>query len=164
MTQEDSSPNLIPDRMMQQGRAADQEFAASENLFHAVNRGMLTPTPEGGLFVEFRVGNMSVNRERPDGEQGDVLMVAYPKFKDWGVLRFAVADIKSPQTRPNADDVHYRPVHDPSSDNYYHTEIRVFRGDEEQPTTNIKPSMKMWFRTEMSKRLTAANVVEQPKV
>jgi hypothetical protein len=162
-----SLPSEIPDRMRCNGRLIDPDFAPDETLYHCVHWADLE-LENGRLYVNLRVPDTSVNRSKPDGEAGDVLL-ANPKFAGRGVVAFQVADVPSPDNRnPDAGNIQHRPAHDPicgsDPENYYHSEIRSYTGDGPAAIRrkDLSKAMKTWFRHELGNRLTRANLVIEP--
>ncbi len=121
------------------------------------------PRAQGGFVLNFRVPDTSVNRTEPDGEPEDVLLVEYPKFKDWGIVSFAVSDIPSRLCRDAGKPINFHVEHDPEDCNYYHSEIRAFH-DDGRRLTDVKKPIRTWFRLELSRRLTRESIVREPQV
>ncbi len=121
---------------------------------------------DGGLLVQFKMPDQSTNRAQPDGEPEDVLLWEHPNFKDWGILRFKVGDIRSPLIRePDARDLHFEPSHEPEEFNFYHSEVAVFRSNvPRERLTRLSKAQKTWFRTEMSNVLNETNIHKEPVI
>jgi hypothetical protein len=116
-----------------------------------------------GFILNVRVPDMSVNRSKPDGEAGDVLLVQHPRFRDWGIISFAVSDIPSRHCRDVGKPIQFRVEHDPEDYNYYHSEVRAFHEDGKR-LKDLKPATRTWFRLELSGRLTRESIVREPLV
>lgn len=157
---------LIPERMRGNGKPVNNSFSPGEKLYHRINRAMLGEVRPGlpvGFIVQFRIPDMSANRTEPDGEPGDVLLVEFPKYKDCGIISFAVSDIPCRHCRDVGKPIHFRVEHDPEDYNYYHSEIRAFHDDGKR-LKDVKKATSTWFRLELSGRLTRESIVREPQV
>ena len=110
----------LPERLKRNGRADDQSFDPPERLFRRYRsddffEGQFSPV---GLSFS---SPQSVNREKYSEPQ-DVLWSESDRFKDWGVLAFAVSDIPTafPLEQPAYT---FSPKHTPEENNYSHTEV-----------------------------------------
>jgi hypothetical protein len=176
----DFSPEKIAEclrRMRIGGRLPDHQFDPRESLYLRMNQKSLQVDPDGVVTANFRVGgDDSVNRSKHGGEPQDVLVCEFPKFRDFGILAFWVDDLPKLHEREEhrgekVDPIACRVVHDPVAppkapeENYYHCEIRFFRKTADgERVKNIPNGTKVWFREEMNRRLSAANVIRVPEV
>src|SRR5688572_27587054 len=136
--------------MRRRGRDEDQDFDPQEVLYHRVTAATLHLMENGGVYLSVRVPDVSCNRSKHGGLWDDVLLCNYPANVNAGVVEFAVSDVPSRHDRDNADPIHFRTCHDPLEDNYYHCEIRFFRGaaNAQRMTKNVPDPTKTWFRAD----------------
>ncbi len=159
------SGNPIPERMRRRGRPANQDFQPTEAVFLRFDDQILERSEEDpdSFYLNIRMPDTSVNRSKPDGHARDVLLVDWPRFRDWGILSFEVRQIPTPDESPKREAIHYRIQHDPLELNFYHCEIRAFRDATcRARMKNFKSKWKTWFRMELSQRLSAANILKEP--
>ena len=151
--------------MLRRGRPPNNRFDPAELLFHRFNRDMISPAAHpDGLVLQIRVPDASVNRSEPDGKPEDVLLGRYPKYKNWGILAFQVADVPTPYVH-DAGGIHHRVEHDPLEKNYYHSEVGAYNDATFKTRRgHVTNAMKTWFRLELSKRLVRSkNIIKHPE-
>jgi hypothetical protein len=137
----------IPERLMRNGRAEDQQFQAAEKLFHRY----VMKNYDHGNFLNVAVASApSVNREKYSQAE-DVLISETDKYAGWGVVSFAVQDIPSQLLIENPTH-RFFPRHAPEDNNYAHSEVWCNRIGQEGP--HVKPSnlVKKMFRTLLGQR------------
>jgi hypothetical protein len=160
----DFSGTKIPLRMRQGGRPIDPVFEPDESLFHCVSNATLQRNAQGcEWFANIRVPDTSCNRSKYDGEWDDVLLIDYPKFAKCGVIWFSVSDIPHEQQREEGESIYCEVCHDPLELNYYHCELRFFRGKEREQLAKVPSSTKSWIRLAISNVLTKERVLKVPE-
>jgi hypothetical protein len=157
----ESSEEVIPRRMLRNGRSIIDHFPSNEAIFHRFRHDHRLVHDSGQIFFNIPMPRTSVNRSHPDGQWNDVLLVKWPQYRDWGVFSFKAGDLPAYyQTAPDHE-LHFRLVHDPVDDNYYHSEIRAYRNIEEMDEKlKLKPAWKLWFRLSLSNVATILNEPE----
>jgi hypothetical protein len=131
--------------MRRNGRPEDQDFSAEEKLYRRCSRrgieeivGVKRLTP---LSIPFP--DLSVNREKYGGQPGDVLI---PDWPAWGIASWMVEDVPSPLSGTTGTEFSFRVVHVPEEENFYHSEIRTFRGGVrflKKPPDHVKQEFRM---------------------
>jgi hypothetical protein len=137
----------IPERLLRNGRVEDQQFQASEKLFHRY----VKKNYEQGKFLNVALSSVpSVNRGKYSQAE-DVLISEADKYIGWGVVSFAVQDIPS-QLLAVSPTHSFFPRHVPEDLNYAHSEVWCNRIGHEG--SHVKPGnlVKKMFRALLGQR------------
>jgi len=114
----------LPPGMLQEGRAADPDFADDERLYRRVPPKLWTEPPYDMDLDVVDAVNMSVNRSK----YGPPEWVRLGEFSDWGVIYIPVGRLPSARHHQGASH-HIHPEHLPQKRNYPHSEIWVHHPD-----------------------------------
>lgn len=154
-------------RLNRRGRAADTDFTPTEQLYRRCPVTELDPADPERLFpnlISF-YPDWSVNRQK-FSEPEDVL---YPDYLGWGVAAFQVKDIPSPMKTEGNVAYHWDVQHQPSEENYSHTEIWTYKhgthlanpkAETDPKPPDLPKTIKKYFRTVLSER---ARIICAPK-
>jgi hypothetical protein len=147
-------PPDYPARLLCNGRPVDPDFSGTEKLYFRLpllqlDEEQLDSLPTGKVpSLPF-----SVNREKYSNPNDVVL--GYP---DWGIAMIRVQDIP-PSLSGFEFRVRHLPVDDDDANNYSHAEVKAFQDGKEVDHKNIPKSVKIAFRTVLSRR---AKIFKQP--
>ena len=145
-----------PDYLYQKDRGPKHDFADDEELYVRIH-----PDHWHGDMPDLtavRFPNTSVNRQKYSACQ-DVL---YPPegsnkdFCDYGIGSVTVADIPPPRVScVDGREFTFKAFHDPSPDNYSHSEIRAFcdgKPHNKKSPARVKTYYRMHLRSRMQRR------------
>ena len=147
-----------PAGMYRNGRPVDPFFEPDEELYLRIPTDQIDSTGKHALCTGFRFPEQSVNRGKHSESPSWVLC---PTFFDWAVAAFEVQQIPTPLVSEGNVRYDVRVEHDPREDNYPHSEIRVYRGEQRQfnPRLKLRNSAKQRFRMKLSE---VARIVWRP--
>ncbi|MCL1468906.1 hypothetical protein [Argonema galeatum] len=144
-----------PERMYRAGRPVDPDFSPEENLYF---RSKEIPTVDERVIpTGIRFPDFSVNRSKYS-EPEDVLI---PSYGEYGILTFKVKDIPAPETTNKTTLYEWKAVHEPTDDNYSHSEVQTFKNGEYKKKLDIPTTLKKQFRMILSERMSV--IPEQKK-
>ncbi|MFB2969202.1 hypothetical protein ACE1CD_09545 [Aerosakkonema sp. BLCC-F183] len=142
-----------PERMYRAGRPVDPDFSPEEKLYFRykemeIVEGRVMPT--GIRFPDF-----SVNRSKYS-EPEDVLI---PSYGEYGILTFKVKDIPAPERTNETTLYEWKAVHEPTEDNYSHSEVQTFKNGMYTKKLDVPKTLKKKFRVILSERMS---VIHEP--
>ena len=115
-------PISTPERLLQQGRAIDPEFAPGESLYLRYSPQIEATEDLPASAMAIRFPDFSVNRGKYS-EPEDVLI---PNWPDFGIAAFRVRDV--PTSVSGRGIVYeFKVEHDPLELNYAHSEVRTYK-------------------------------------
>jgi hypothetical protein len=117
-----SSTSETPDHLKRNGKPADPQFTAQEELYRRFSKKEVDPS-SGELLDATLLFPLSTNRQKYS-EPKDVLFSPTNQYAGFGIVRLLVGDI--PETVPDDQGtVHwFRPAHEPEEDNFSHTHVQ----------------------------------------
>jgi len=141
--------------MYRNNRLVDPNFQKDERLYYRCQEDFFD---EKGNIVgsSIKFPTCSVNRGKYSKPE-DVLL---PDYLNWGIVEFQVGNIPAQLKTPDGKEFDFKVEHDPTEENYSHSEIRTYK-DGLIPKTNkqVADSVKKSFRTIVSQY---AVVLKQP--
>ena len=115
-------------RLAANGRSADQDFAPEEELYRRI---MSEHFVEGCLLTtSINLPECSVVRQKYTETPHDTLMQDYPKYIDYGCVKWTVSEIPSSleeTVEKNKLVSHFRVEHVPDEDFFPHSEVRTYK-------------------------------------
>ncbi|MTJ22697.1 hypothetical protein FJR06_15770 [Dolichospermum sp. UHCC 0352] len=135
-----------PQKMYRMSHPVDMSFDENEKLYNRcqkehINGERLLPT--GIKFPDW-----SVNREKYSDPE-DVLV---PNFFDWGIAQFKVSDVPEQIESPGNIKYDFRVEHDPTEDNYAHSEVRTYKDGNHSKKLEVNKTVKKLFRQMLSEK------------
>src|SRR6266487_2401330 len=145
----------LPERMYRNNRPADPNFDGAELL----SRRCRQEDVENGHRSRSAVGfpDWSVNRAKYS-EPGDALL---PRWPDWGVASFAVADVPGSLVSEGGTVIEFRIEHVPEEENYAHSEVRAYKNGRHDRKLDVPKTVKARFRQILSER---THIAIEPRV
>lgn len=142
-----------PRRMYRNERDVDLKFLDREKLFIRCKRDWLDPNNRVKA-ANIHFPDQSVNREKYS-ESYDVLLpnadTKDPGLIYWGVAVFTVCDIPPSDSTSGGTKFTFTVEHDPDSDNFGHSEMRVYKnGNREQSKNKISAEVKKAYRAKLA--------------
>ena len=119
----------LPQEMLQRGRAEDNVFEPSEQLYRRVPHDLWEEDYINLDAIE--LPDMSVNRQK----YGPPQWVRLPseEYHDWGVIGFQVEDIPPEMQHLGVHIYRFRPKHVPHKHNYPHSEVQAYYARTDSP-------------------------------
>lgn len=139
-----------PPEMHRNGRPKVPEFRPEERLYRRVS-----PDNWGDPRVEvdaLDLPDMSVNRGKPIGEPGWVLLES-DEYAHWGIIFFEVQNIPERVVHEGGSTYSFKAVHIPHDENYPHSEIWAFLGEVHvQARRELDPALSLRWRNALLQR------------
>ncbi|MEI6233851.1 MAG: hypothetical protein WCT04_12405 [Planctomycetota bacterium] len=138
----------IPERLRTGSRPIDNQFDEAELLYVRC----LSDHVDGGRFLPagIKFPDWSTNRAKYS-EPLDVLL---PEFEHWGIAGFNVGAIPAQLKIGDSKVYAFAPIHDPTPENYSHTEVRTFKDGVYDNNLKVPTLIKKEFRTRLAAMTT----------
>lgn len=149
----------IPSALRRDGRPLDPVFLPDEGLYLRVRADQVDG--EDVSVGSIRLPAQSVNRQKYCANPQWVLL---PKYCEWGVALLVRGDVPEAMSSPSPGGIRYRFTieHVPEDENYSHSEIRVYRGDEVvfNQKLEINATVKKNFRMQLAEKM---RIIQRPQ-
>lgn len=149
----------VPTALRRDGRPIDAEFLPGEELYFRVSAVHIHG--EHVSPASIRVPAQSVDRQKycpvPD-------WVLVPGYEHWGVAKFFRGDVPDSMVSPSPGNVRYRFTveHVPEDENYAHSEIRAYKGDQAlfDQKLQINDTVKKTFKMQLADKM---RIIQRPQ-